>query len=427
MIGRRKKSFYALYELLRGVEADKGNLRRVLELNRQILREVLLAEAAILRHKEVLRRLRLELKIGRKSKDAATKLRKRMARVVGYIDGYYKQIYIWKCFGDGLAFAYLDKFAVKHAFFETKSYEVKPGAGMLTGKAGLVYELASLLSAIEHDVPAVLCDITNTLRYGDICLLGGSDPCLLEVKSSTKLNQRGKRQALSLKTLTDFLETDLAENFRGLREVRRSVVDIPERTHGEALNRCIEEAERSGYAVVRPEPDLTYIAVYGSSEPIETIIPNDLKGRQIFFMLNTEKNSGTWAIYYPFTLSIRAAKHLHDFVVGDLFLIVAFDIGALCEAMQRPGWEVIYRENALYGIQFHHLASGARIGISQQFLGRVGYEFVSPAWVAETQSSKVAEIEPRLTEHRGAVLSERELDEIRTKYFDFGHSSSPLK
>jgi len=104
MIGRRKKSFYALYELLRGVEADKGNLRRVLELNRQILREVLLAEAAILRHKEVLRRLRLELKIGRKSKDAATKLRKRMARVVGYIDGYYKQIYIWKCFGEWAGF-----------------------------------------------------------------------------------------------------------------------------------------------------------------------------------------------------------------------------------------------------------------------------------------------------------------------------------
>jgi hypothetical protein len=294
MIGRRKKSFYALHELLRGVEAEKGNFRRVLELNKQILREVLLAERAILRHKEILRRLRLELKIGWKSKDAATKLRKRMARGLGYIGGYYKQIYIWKCFGDGLAFAYLDKFAVKHAFFETKSYNVKPAAGMLTGKAGLVYELASLLSAIERDVPAILCDITNTLRYGDICLLGGSDPCLLEVKSSAKLNQRGKRQALSLKTLTDFLETDLAENFRGLPEVRRSVVDVPERTHGEALNRCIEEADRSGYAVVRPEPGLTYIAIYGSGKPMETIIPNDLKGRQIFFMLNTEKNSGTW-------------------------------------------------------------------------------------------------------------------------------------
>ena len=59
-----------------------------------------------------------------------------MADVQGLIDRFYEQIYVWKCFGDGLAFSYVDKFAVKHALFEIDSQQIKQGAGMLSGKSG---------------------------------------------------------------------------------------------------------------------------------------------------------------------------------------------------------------------------------------------------------------------------------------------------
>lgn len=252
MIGRRKKSFYALCELLRGIESEPSNVQEVLKLNKMILREVLRAEQNIRRHRETRQQLRSELKIGRKSREQTDVLRKRIARVERYIEGYFDQIYIWKCFGDGLAFAYLDRFSVKHAFFDVESIRVKPEAGMLSGKPGLRSEIDCLLMATQHKIPAVLCDITNVIRYGDVCLLDGPDPYPIEVKSNGRLNQRGKRQVAALQKLTEFLETDCALNFRGAREVRRSSVHIPERTHIDVLNRCIAEAQQNGHAAKCP-------------------------------------------------------------------------------------------------------------------------------------------------------------------------------
>src|SRR5271165_3822071 len=165
MIGRRQKSFYRLCELLRGVEADHENLQLVLGLNKHILREVLHAESVILRWRESARQTRIELKTGRKPKNEAAKLRRRLVQVETYIHMHYDQIYIWKTFGDGLAFLFLDKHGAKHVFFETESYNMKPGSGMLTGKTGLTNEVNHLLLAIEHGVPAVLSDITNIIRY----------------------------------------------------------------------------------------------------------------------------------------------------------------------------------------------------------------------------------------------------------------------
>jgi hypothetical protein len=47
-------------------------------------------------------------------------------------------------------------------------------------------------------VPALLVDLTNTIRHGDICLMGESDPCLIEMKASKNLDSRGKSWPLSL-------------------------------------------------------------------------------------------------------------------------------------------------------------------------------------------------------------------------------------
>lgn len=390
MIGRRKKTFFELHRLLRAIEADKDDLALVRQLNGLLIREILRSEANIGRHKAAVKALRAQLKTGRPSREDANKIRRTIARTERYIDTYFQQRYIWKCFGDGLAYAYLDKYAVKHAFFETETYDVKPSAGMLGGKSGLVSEIACLLFALEHDVPAVLCDITNTLRYGDVCLLGASDPCPIEVKSRTGLNQRGKRQAAALKRLTDFLETDQADNFRAAGRTWRVQVNVQERNYRDAMNACIEEASREGFACTQPERGLAYFATYGH-------LPNDAfdalrdGGPWVFLMLNEDKTAGTWAPYEPFTLSIRDANHLLDFIEGRLSLIVAFDSEALAARMARPGWDVRFDGDATAAIQFHHQETGV-IGVSRQFLGRIGFEFVAPSWVAESQAPQVEEL-----------------------------------
>ncbi len=49
-------------------------------------------------------------------------------------------MYVWKCFGDSVAFAYLDPFSIKHMFFDTVDYGVKQDAGALSGKSGITAE-----------------------------------------------------------------------------------------------------------------------------------------------------------------------------------------------------------------------------------------------------------------------------------------------
>jgi hypothetical protein len=391
MIGRRKKTFFELHRLLRAIEANKDDLALVRQMNGVLIREILRSEANITRHKAAVKALRSELKTARPTREDANRIRRTIARTERYIDTYYQQRYIWKCFGDGLAYAYLDKYAVKHAFFETETYDVKRSAGMLGGKSGLAGEVACLLSALEHDVPAVLCDITNTLRYGDVCLLGALDPCPIEVKSRAGLNQRGKRQAAALKRLTDFLETDQADNFRATGHTRRVQVNVKELNYRDAMNACIVEASREGFASVEPEPGLAYFATYGHL-PEDAFDKLREGGPWVFLMLNEDKTSGTWAPYEPFTLSIRDADHLLDFIEGRLSLIVAFDSEALAAKIARPGWDVRFDGDATAAIQFHHQETGALIGVSRQFLGRIGFEFVAPSWVAESQAPQVEEL-----------------------------------
>jgi hypothetical protein len=386
MIGRRRATFSALHGLLRGVEADPENHQLVLTLNKRILAAVLMSERAILRLKKIQQNLREQLRRHRKPKEETTAIRSRIANVQSLIDSLYDQIYVWKCFGDGLIFSYLDRFAVKHAHLETDSQQIKQGAQMLTGKSGLAREILLLEAAITHNVPAVLCDITNVVRYGDVCLLGSSDPYLLEAKSGKRLNQRGKRQASSLKRLTKFLETDQAEDFRGVGNVQRAEVHAHERTHLEVLNRCIEEAKGQGHAVVSPEPGLSYIAIYDSDAPIEKIIPFTREGHNYLFMLNAAKRD--WSYYYPFTLSIHEAEHLHDFIIGDVTLIVIVDVATLCNLVRLPGWTILFR-NEDHSIDCQHAPSGCGAQFSGQFVARIGYEFLSLAWFAEQMQQRL--------------------------------------
>ncbi|WP_156255224.1 hypothetical protein [Sandarakinorhabdus oryzae] len=391
MIGRRKQTFFAMYELLRAIEADREDLTRVRQLNMLLLKEILRSERNIARHKSAIKTLRAQLKTARGSREDANQVRRAISRTERYVEGYYQQRYIWKCFGDGLAYIYLDKYAAKHSFYGTDTYDVKPSAGMLSGKDGLVNEVACLFSALDHRVPSVLCDVTNTLRYGDVCLLGASDPYPIEVKSRLGLNQRGRRQATALKRLTDFLEADESVNFRTPGVTRRVEITVKEHNYRDAMNACIADAASNGLAFVQPEEGLVYIATY-TDVPPEAFVSMQAGGPWVMVMLNDDKTAGTWAPYEPFTLSIRDSRHLLDFIEGRLILIVAFDGGKLAESMKRPGWDARFDGDAKAAIQVHHQPTGALFGVSRQFVNRIAFEFVAPSWVVESQTLAIDEL-----------------------------------
>jgi len=385
MVGRRQKPFFEMVRLLRAIEADHSDFASVKALNLLVLKEIIRAERKQDEHRAAHKELNRQLKTGRGSKEISKALRMKIKRTAGFIDRYAKQIYIWKCCGDALAFLYLDKFALKHAYYDTDRFAIKRDAGMIRGKEGLVSELRCLFNALEHQVPAVLSDITNTIRYGDVCLLGASDPVPIEVKSSLKQSVRGRRQAEKMGKLRSFLETDRAVDYRGAPgETKRQAITLPERTNVEALNECIAEAKRTGFAISRPEPGIAYAVIAGGRPDYAAIFEPLAHERGVFWTLNGDKNDFAWAPYTPFILTIREPQHLLDFIEGNLFIIVGASMDELCRQMAAPGWKIEFDPASDYALHCVHEAEGV-IGIAQQLVARVAYEFVSLSWIADSQ------------------------------------------
>lgn len=404
IIGRRKRAFFALMEQLRDVEADLERLSAVKDLNGGIIRMVLRTEKDVLRHKATLKSLKASLRNGHNSKKTARAIKSRIKATQSYIARYTSQLWLWKHFGDALAYSYLDKFAIKHAYYSTDAFEVKQGAGMLNGKSGFVNEVGLVLDAIQHNVPAILCDITNVLRFGDVCLLGANDPVMLEVKSSAGLNQRGKRQQATLEKLHGFLENDRAVDFRGAPgETLRQEFHIPERLYVDELNQCITSANETGFCMINPEPGLYYMASYGG-RPYAPDAFAEEQGRMLWFSWNDAKNIPEWAPYVPFLLTIRNPQHIFDFVEGRLIINVWVNSDRLAKLMSVNGWEAHFDEQSTYAVQCYHAATQGVMCLSAQFVSRIGYECCSPEWVAETQNAAMTEGLEHIAKQYGPFL-----------------------
>ena len=60
------------------------------------------------------------------------------------IEDYRTLAYNWRCFGDAVAFLFMDKFALKQTYYNTNNTNPKPDAGFIIGKTGLQLELSIL-------------------------------------------------------------------------------------------------------------------------------------------------------------------------------------------------------------------------------------------------------------------------------------------
>lgn len=373
MIGYRKRSFATAHALLQTLRSDLKDLATLKELQKLLLREIVRAEKRI-------RELKSELKAGKGSSDSA--VTRRSAYLENRIEEFRQCAYIWRCFGDAIAFLYMDKFALKHCFYSTKNIYAKQDAGFILGKEGLANELALLDSALRHKVPALLVDLTNTIRHGDICLMGESDPYLIEVKASKKLDGRAKRQKRSLEKLRTFYETDKSEGLRGFPEVRRQAYEMPERTYVDQINECIAEAVRDGSAIRQPERGLYYIVTTQKGPgPDHVMGPLDVKAPWAFF-LNQPKADRVWAPYMPFTLSIERKDDLWAFIRGKLFILVLVELETLCQIAKDKGYRAEFdQNNELYPLRVEVPGAEGMAGVSAHMLARIGMEFVSPEWV----------------------------------------------
>jgi hypothetical protein len=167
---------------------------------------------------------------------------KRASSLKSRLEKIRQLAFVWRTFGDAIAFLYMDKFAIKQTFYSIHSTAPQQSAGFLSDKIGLVMEVAAVEEALKRGIPALLTDITNTIRHGDICLLIGPDPMLIEIKTSKKLDRRGRRQRDELRELEAFFRSDKTDRLRGMGPARRVAVDSEEITYIDEMEACIAEA-----------------------------------------------------------------------------------------------------------------------------------------------------------------------------------------
>ncbi|WP_143276999.1 hypothetical protein [Bordetella genomosp. 12] len=384
-------------ELLHQVKADSARLDLVHELQRHLIRCIVRTELRVLRLRR--RRKSLPQKDDQRATKEQAQARKAGLRALREREEQLLHLlFLWRCFGDGIAFIYQSKYSLKHTYYDA-TYNVKAPAGFITEhgrlKRGFAREYRILCSGIKHNVPVVLCDLTNVIRYGDVCALGAEDPCLIEVKTSRNRNARTDRQAKLLQELTNFYVNDGASNFRGITNVLRVATMAEEVDHRSVLNACIEAGMRTGWNTATPEPGLTYLVCSVMDEA--RFKQHGTTPSTVVYFLSAQPD---YLPSYPFTLSMEPANSV-AFMQQAFGLVVFIDMKNVKASFARCGVEATVIMDGTHSVQItktpHNLIMGVQ-RISEQMLGRVATEFLSIESFADEMSQMLdVELGPPMT------------------------------
>lgn len=372
--------------LLQTIKSDLDRLDLVLELQRHLIRQITRLERRAKRVQRASASLRQKLGTTRLPRDQAKALKLRIKEGTELLDSIRRRMVVWRCFGDGIAFAYQSKYALKHLYYD-RNYGVKQTAGFISGKAGFRKEWKFLRLGIKMGVPVVLADITNVIRHGDICALGAADPVPVEVKSGKSRNNRTDRQFEDLDALASFFANDGAPSFRGMANVQRTELRYPEVNYLAEVNACMTESRTQGTSSIEPEAGLRYVAVRGTEESMfdRHLAPHVSKYTS--FTLLTP--GADWLPAEPFTLSFDPAN-LIDFILGRVVVVVLIDLRVLKSLFLQMGVHSVMLMDGRSSIQLckdpKDFSEGV-VRLSDLVFARISAEFQSLTWFAKEQAT----------------------------------------
>lgn len=348
-------------KLIRSLELQKVLIKRIVSIEKRIHKNTSLINSL----KELLARNTDKADLIQKSSQIKA-LRDRNHQYKGLIN-------IFKAVGDGLAFLYLNQWDVKPLVFKEPS-------GFVSGKVGLTKELAILEGLFKVGKIAILNDITNCLRYGDITMAVNGFPYLIEVKSSRVKPARTMRQIENADKMLRYLASDRTESLYGVGPVVRVNTHCYDKNYIKELNECIELALADGFCVREIEKGLTY---YIESRSIDEAFLNSIFSKikkPLVFFANEVKHASLG--YYPFTLSIESPEQLYDFYRGRFLISVIVDLHVLSSKFLNKGLEVDCQKGP-YPLVIrrkkgaHAMNRMQQLKVSDYMLGRIGFDFWS--------------------------------------------------
>lgn len=392
-----RRRILILKDKLDKINPESQDSKPLLNFQYYLITQITRAEKKINAKNIDLSLLKKELRKKGNDKNKSKLLKTKIEKEKKTVSGYKYLLYLWRCFGDGLVFKYISKWNLKRFLYESNSFEIKQAAGNLGGKVGFNQEWILLKDAIAHNVPAILCDLTNVIRHGDLCLLGASDPFVFEVKSSNNRNKRVERQLEAIESIHNYLKEDEGA-IAGVECMQRVEIHGKEKHHGEALNYALELSKNKPYARIDPEMGLSYIVLNVGKDKNHEEIFKGIKN-PLVFMLNQAKTEQRWDNYYPFVLSFSDAVNLYKFIAGEVYVLVVID-GIELERMAADiGYKLQFSEVENEAVILTKFIKGSeepfKVVVSDHFFRRLGMEFISLEWFFSNEKEILKEIESK--------------------------------
>lgn len=389
MLGYYRQTLLSLFHSIQIVaESPWDSLQEAYAVQYTLVRRISYVERKIqeLRPKE--KQLKKSL-TSRHSKEEAKAIKADIELTHALIEDYKHVRLVFKSIGDALAYSYIP-------IWDMKPLAFKETAGFLSGKSGLKVELRFLRQLERHGFMAILNDLTNDLRYGDITVIRDDGFYVMaEVKTGDHSNERLDRQQDKLERMVAYLVTGESRDFFTNTDavVKRIRVHAPERWNSEALNAVVQSAYEQGSAYVVAEEGLVYFAsVSGVAKSLENFRTAGQELRKpMIHILNGNKydNMG----HVPYCLALQNPVAAYDFYDGALFLVVLVDIQVVIDKLAAEGIEAEVSNSEEYSLRITDLRNpdestrGSRLG--PHLFGRLFMDFLSLEWLVGEVAQRV--------------------------------------
>jgi hypothetical protein len=355
----------------------------ILELQETLIKKITYVELQIKKLKTSIKELRKTL--GTKqtglNKVDSQKIKDKIAQYSAQIDGYQDLLVFFRWIGDAIVFSFIDR-------WDIKPLAIKEGAGFLSGKKGARRERGILRGIFKSGYIAILTDLTNCLRYGDIAVFHENRPFqIFEVKSSKNISKRVIRQEENTKRILEYILTDKT-NFLYGREGDFKRIPLFENPiyYIDEINDVVNEAIEKINCYKEVEDGLYYMAITKFDPEIFRQIEQGCKGEMIASLVNIK--TYTDLAYFPLSLSIHNAEALYKVCTGELVITVILDMGLFKERLEANGVRLIMlKEDKDYAFRFELIQSEVNLldylQIGNHFFDRVFSEFLSANWLVK--------------------------------------------
>ncbi|WP_345854273.1 hypothetical protein [Shewanella algae] len=378
-------------ELLLVIKQDSSQVGLLLKLQKQLIRQLKVIEKHIIYLKKARSRLQNRKKQKRHPTEAANV--KALKSLISMCDirvkEYHHQRFLWRCIGDGIAAIYQSKHSLKQLYFD-QNHKPKQESGFISGKIGFKNEYKMLVKGIRMGVPVILSDLTNIIRYGDLCALAGEEPLIIEMKTSKNRNARTERQVQQLSELSRFFSNDEIYNYRGSPLTIRKAMISEEINYESIVNHCIEKAiETNDFLAVTPERGLKYFVFTdewfkNKQKDLDYYLSEPKKHLMIVHITCDER----FLPSYPFVLSMNPENALF-FMQNKISIIVEIDLMVVKGKFNNQELHVIalFDGSSAFQVMFdkNDIYKGV-FRISEMLFLRVATEFLSLDWFVEEQT-----------------------------------------